>query len=353
MARGSRIALQSILPANFATSGGAMHLIGHSHGSKVATVAAVRLTERESPTITSPISQFWIRRRTALLLVSEGDAANNLWYFLGALNAGRTGPATFVDNYISEFDNPLGTIQGVDPLNTSQTTTDLQQIVDVNLNPGVLFDSTDFGSLHAYAFNWYGGASIPWAQNPTPTVADQWSPLLNPATPATLAGSYSQQWSAPTQPQFTLTANGPAPGMNTVTDVPTFTDLSFTSTTTTAGASFGSGAVTLSQSGGNNPTFTGKFSPESEIAGISFNFQFTNVGTGDQLVISATTGFLHDYQIHYVMTGTVAGTGMQFGTLSLGYLAHSVAENSIQIQLVTAANSGAQVVVSNMQQFVQ
>jgi hypothetical protein len=352
---GSRLAnaLQSVLPANFATSGGAMHLIGHSHGSKVATVAAVALDR-------TGIANYHVTHLTILdspengsLLVSEGDSANNLWYFLGALNAGRTGLATFVDNYISEFDNPLGTIQGVDPLNTSQNVSSLQQIVDVNLNPGLLFYSTDFGSLHAYAFNWYGGASLPWAQNPTPTVANQWSPLINPATPATLAGSYSQQWSEPTGPQFTLTANGPAPGINTVTDTPTFTDLSFTSTTTTAGATFGAGDVSLSQAGGDNPTFAGKFSPESEIAGISFNFRFTNVGAGDQLVISATTGALHGYEIHYVMTGTVAGTGMQFGTLSLGYLAHSFIENSIQIQLVTAANSGAQVVVSNMQQFEQ
>ena len=37
---GNRLAnaLMTALPSNFATSGGGLHLIGHSHGSKVATV---------------------------------------------------------------------------------------------------------------------------------------------------------------------------------------------------------------------------------------------------------------------------------------------------------------------------
>jgi hypothetical protein len=87
-----------------------------------------------------------------------------------------------VDNTISEFDNPLGTVQGFDPFDTSKTTPFLQQIVDVNLNGGALFDG--FSDLHAYAFNWYGGGSLAWAQNPPPAVADRWSPPAFSTTPS-------------------------------------------------------------------------------------------------------------------------------------------------------------------------
>jgi len=34
------------------------------------------------------------------------------------------------------------------------------EIVDVNLNGRVLFYATNFGDLHAYAFNWYAGGSL-------------------------------------------------------------------------------------------------------------------------------------------------------------------------------------------------
>ena len=203
---------------------------------------------------------------------------------------------------------------------------------------------------NGYAFNWYGGASFPWAQNLTPDVANQWSPLLNPATPATLAGNYTQTWTSANQPQFALTAGGD----NTVTDTPTFTNLALSSTTTTQGASFANGVVTLSEANGAvNPTFTGEFDPNESIAGISFNFQFTNVGAGDQLVISLNTGCLgFCYQTYYVMTGTVAGGTAQFGTLSTTTLANA-GTTTIQIELITAPNSGAKVTVSNMQQFAQ
>jgi hypothetical protein len=237
-------------------------------------------------------------------------------------------------------------------LNTSQTTTALQQVVDVTLNPGVLFSSTSFSDLHAYSFNWYGGASLTWAQNPMPRFANRWSPLTNPTVAPTLAGSYSQSWTTSTMPQFALTPNGAEPSFNTVTTTPTFANLALSSTTTTAGASFAGGAVTLSESGGSNPTFTGKFSPGANLAGISFNFQFSNIGAGDQLVISLDTGPFHLYnQTYFLMTGTVAGSAIQFGTLSLASLAGASSASTITIELKTVSGSGAQVSVSNLQQF--
>jgi hypothetical protein len=353
---GTRLAdaLESALPSTFHADGGQLHLIGHSHGSKVATVAADVLTQTGSPNFAVAHLTILDSPETSSSLVSLVDAANNLWYFLGALNIGRSPGQTFVDNTISEFDSPIGPIQGVNPFNTSQTTSALQQVVDVNLNGGVLFSTIDpfeLSDLHDYAFAWYAGGSLAWAQNPTPNVADQWSPLLHPSTPATLAGSYTQSWTAANQPQFALT---PGPQTNTVTDTPAFTNLSFLSTSTTGGASYtpSTGALVLNDSGGA-ATFTGKFSPESDLAGISFNYQFTKPGAGDQLVISVDTGTLFAYQIHYVMTGDVAGTNPGFGTLSLTSLAHSFFNHDVQIQLLPAPGSsgGASLTITNMQQF--
>src|SRR5262249_17868613 len=158
---GNRLAnaLMTALPGNFAMSGGGLHLIGHSHGSKVATVAADVLTATQMANFQVAHLTILDSPETNSELVSAGDAANNLWYFLGALNTGRAAGTTFVDNYISEFDRPLGPIQGFDPF-TGQMNAHVQQVVDVNLNPTVLFDSTSFSDLHGYAFSWYAGASL-------------------------------------------------------------------------------------------------------------------------------------------------------------------------------------------------
>jgi hypothetical protein len=166
-----------------------------------------------------------------------------------------------------------------------------------------------------------------------------------------LAGSYSQSWTTSTQPQFALT---PGPMTNVVTDTPTFTNLSFLNTTVSSGSNYNSsnGTLVLSENGSSDATFTGKFTPESDVAGISFNYQFTNPGAGDQLVISVDTGTLFAYQIYYVMTGTVAGTNQGFGTLTLTSLADSFFNHDVQIQLLPASGSkGASVTITNLQQF--
>lgn len=351
---GTRLAnaLQILLAANFASNGGKLRLIGHSHGSKVATVAANVLAQTGDANLAVAHLTILDSPEDDSVLVNESDSANHLWYLLGALNIDRTPGSIFVDNYISEFDERLGIIQGVNPFNTSEMKTGLQNIVDVNLNGGALFEPTSFGDLHAYAFNWYAGGSLAWAQNPMPNVADQWSPVVNPMIPGTLAGHYTQSWTGLTQNQFALTAQGQSPSFNTASDTPTFTNLMFNSMTETNGASFNNGVVTLTESGSNPATFIGGFEPVSGVSGISFNFKFDQVGQGDQLVISVGTGFAHCQQIHYVMTGTVAGATPRFATLSLGSLSHAVFSNKIQIQLMTVAGSGAKVEVMNMQQFV-
>jgi hypothetical protein len=96
----------------------------------------------------------------------------------------------------------------------------------------------------------------------------------------------------------------------------------------------------------------GEFSPESGLNGISFNYRFSNVGQGDQLVISADTGLFFAYKVYYVMTGTVAGKGSGVGTLSLTSIAGSFFNHDIKIQLMPLAGShGASATISNLQEF--
>src|SRR5262249_35005068 len=79
--------------------GGEIQLIGHSHGSKVATVAAVSLTTKDQP------DTFDVRQLTILdSPEDESEVSNALWatnfnwYYLQDLNTNRQDPnATFVD----------------------------------------------------------------------------------------------------------------------------------------------------------------------------------------------------------------------------------------------------------------
>src|SRR5262249_12321296 len=100
---GTRLAdaLEMALPSTYASDGVMLHLIGHSHGSKVATVAADVLTQAGLPVAHLTILD---SPEDDSIVVENLDAANNLWYFLGALNIGRTSGTTFVDNYISYID---------------------------------------------------------------------------------------------------------------------------------------------------------------------------------------------------------------------------------------------------------
>ena len=76
------------------------HLIGHSHGAKVVTVAAALLPE--------PPRQLTLLDSPENLLPVIGGALNDLSSYLRALPIGTAAGETFVDNYTSMY----GTISG-------------------------------------------------------------------------------------------------------------------------------------------------------------------------------------------------------------------------------------------------
>lgn|GEM_PF-2759920 len=155
-----------------------IHMIGYSHGAKVATVATV-LVEPQPLHLTlldSPDS----------LMPALGGALNDLGSYLRLLapdvaadetfveSDTRDWTSTFVDNYPSHFGGSYGTKAG------------LGSVVDVFLDPERLpLESAP--SAHAYSWAWY----LETARDISKNVGYAWSPVRPIATRAT-ATAYRQ-----------------------------------------------------------------------------------------------------------------------------------------------------------------
>jgi hypothetical protein len=362
---GARLAraLEQAIPTAPAAAPLGLHLIGHSHGSKVATVAATllrqdgrtvnHLTILDSPEQGASVTAF--------------NATNNLWYFLAGLNVdqGRAAGTTFVDNYSSQLDRPLGLIQGYDPFAASvvQVPT-LQRVVDVSLNPRPLLPPqpkvTD-AFAHRYAPAWYAGGSGVWPGNPAPIVANQWSPLLtNPSVPRPVAANSSQSWQNPAGPQFGLAAGtspntakyDPKPSPLTLKPVaPPFAPTpTFDGTVTLAGGGRG-------QQVSQAFTFKTPSLAATDSFGIAFNLRFASAELDDQLQITVDTGVAGVPKEVFVMTGRQLANNEGIATLALGSLARNPGPwrtKQIAFNLVPSAGSQCRstVTISNIRRFI-
>jgi pimeloyl-ACP methyl ester carboxylesterase len=312
-----------------AAFGGEIQLIGHSFGSKVATVAAVSLTTKDLP------NTFDVRQLT--ILDSPEDLsettnalwANNFnWYYLQSLNISKTNPeATFVDNYISYLDEPYSNI--VTPSGNS-----LSQVVDVNLDSSP-FPITD---RHSYSAYWYTGSGESDLTNGQ-QVGQMWSPLIpgnqGPSKPpANLASYYTQTWASSSydpKQQFVLQpgtlASRPymtsALAFNRQTNTPAV--MSSNSSPTGTGAS-----VTLTETSNiTMPSFTGPFTtPSGQLNGVSFNYSFP--ANAPEATLTVT---MDGYVVFVIDSGSVAvnsttdGTRAGVGTLTLSQSSFSSPTN--------------------------
>jgi hypothetical protein len=267
-----------------------VHVMGHSHGSKVATVAAAAL--RQSGHV---VEQLSVLDSPESYLTVKIDANNLLWYYLPDVQPGRAAGTTFVDNTISYFGETYANFPG------------LSNIVDVSLAPTVLYGELAVSDNHSYAAAWYAGA----------TASDSgyglgWSPLLHPEVPPTLLPGYQQPWTEPTpETQFILTGK-PTPAPRT----PVFTSSALTDVTTTGNASMNAGVLSLATSpGSKGASVTGQLDFESTSYGLVFTFEFTNATAGDQL--SVTIGGLVDTYQYFVVDGASAGSGVHSATVSV------------------------------------
>jgi len=175
-------AIDQALATDFSSSGGQVHLIGHSFGANVATTAALALSSlpRQLSLFDSP----------EVNLTRIGGAKNDLPYKLTRLDVGRQPNQTFVDNYISLVGEPYAGYPG------------LGQVVDVHLKPPASDAAVD---KHQYPIGWYANS----ATTKSSGVGLWWSPLMG-ATVTSLATTWNQPSSDPAQ-ELQLVAEGVAP----------------------------------------------------------------------------------------------------------------------------------------------
>jgi hypothetical protein len=395
-------AIKLALAPDYFTDQGLIHLLGHSHGSKVATVAALELQQEgvpltqltlfESPEAgPAPVvdgSQF-----PPLHLPGLGGAQNFLWYYLDEMSlttrpvTGRTPVPpvngrfpTFVDSYFSQvgFGSALSGYPG------------LGNIVDVGLHAEVLYPlpsigapdfdtklmATVFGS-HDYPPPWYAQASL---ESVPPADGLGWSPLINPQGPPT-PGLYEQTWTQPVfSQQFKLSGRANPPSYT-----PTFTPLQYATAYTVGTASDDGASMTLGVDGATSSSILAMtFNPQAATTGIpgngmDFQVQFSGVDPGEQVqlvvwirgqtqasvpIASIDAGTLGYQSIPlFVMDGGTVGATQQNATISLdGFLSgvqsapilgpFSAAQIPLLgFSLVGAAGSNASVTVSNLRQF--
>ena len=231
-------ALTTALAPNYGEGLGKVNLIGHSHGVRVATVAAVALQQAaaQNPRF-NVVGQLTLldspeNNTKALINPVDYDAANFDWFYLAQLNiapftttAGTTGSDAlraspdqsgaspiFVDNFVSYVGTNYGGFTVNDP-DQGIDNKGLSDVVDVNLDATKVLKGsvTKDGALwHEYAANWYAGSeSTRGTQDP---VGLMWSPLISGGKPPTaLTGTFTQEWaSVDAAHQFVLTPAGKA-----------------------------------------------------------------------------------------------------------------------------------------------
>jgi hypothetical protein len=377
-------AVQLALNTNFFPQGGMLHIMGHSHGSKVATVGALalqmdgvpvaQLTTLESPedgpepTITFPSGEIQLGPQHLAGLI---DAQNFLWFYMQQMNVngnnnivdgplGRTpiGPTggqipgqfpTYIDSYFSQdgFGAALGDFAAGTgtPLSNPQP---LSNIADVNLHPEIIYplptgglsnlsDSiaqvadTFFGS-HDYPPAWYGQASL---MSSPQANGIAWSPLLNPTPAGGGPGLYTQDWTSYNfEQQYHLTGPSAYP---TPTPVPAFTPFEYAQQYQVGSVQDnGTGTITLGAGASAPLSFESlTFQPLANVpvqgsnpvgTGLSFQFQFQGPALpGDQLVIWVRG--LFGFRVP-------GGSADRFNTGTLGY-------QTIPLFTMSAVDAGA------------
>lgn len=292
-------AIQAAVGPGFLSPGtnNTLHLIGHSHGSKVVTVAAITLqnlglTVTQLTVLDSPESGVNLEANVRYPL--RENAANLLGFYFNYLHiAPPTGtategipgsaPATFVENYISEFGVGMSSSAG----------SGIDNIVQVALEPDQLFGSEDaeaeVSDEHAYSGTWYAGAAFGAAQQGDAPVGLAWPPFPSVSQPTWLQGWNGGNVSEKNQWQLTNASlsNADFDLYTYATGTAAFTD------TTHSGPLSGSFTDSLIFSASfdgtkaDNSSYTGKVDlTESGKFGLAFEFNWQNPTVGDYFVVT-------------------------------------------------------------------
>jgi hypothetical protein len=167
---------EAIAPSFWNAQTGLLRLIGHSHGSKVATVAARTLQQWGMR-----VAHLTILDAPETDLTLEHNGSNLLGFHLEQMQIANPSydcaAGAFVDNCASYF--------GVGYAGTSN----LKNIVEVMLDPSKLYPWDDAGDKHSYAAAWYGGAAAGAAAQNEPPLGLAWPP-----PPKTYLPALNQNW---------------------------------------------------------------------------------------------------------------------------------------------------------------
>jgi pimeloyl-ACP methyl ester carboxylesterase len=365
-------AVQEALSPSFFTGAGLIHLLGHSHGAKVATVAALALQQAGKPVAQLTLFESpeggpdlgTLQSPNPLHLPGLGGADNFDWYYLRQMNISRTPVQvgtrtptpptngqypTFVDNYYSQqgLGSAYGGFTGLSSFGAGSN--DLSSVVDVLLHPEDLYGSIGlsdpsgalgaiFGS-HDYPPPWYAQASL---QSPSVN-ALSWSPLLNAGNSTNLANFYEQQQqSTPAMfltTQFQLNSSSRP---SSITYTPTTMPLQYAQQYAVGNVTDNGSTIGLSVSASHPDaidaiTFNPLAATGASGTGLDFNFTFSSVKPGQHvelvvwirgmvtvpqaqgiLALGSTTGYMSVPL--FTMDSADAGTSTQGATLSLdGY----------------------------------
>lgn len=167
-------AIGRVVAPDFVANGGRIHLIGHSHGAKVATVAGIALEH--------PPAQLTLLDSPEDVVARLPGAANHLEGYLPLLPIGRGPEDTFVDSYFSIAGERYGTFPA------------LERVVDVQLDPAQYPRLGVDGLIarHGYPVDWYTKSADDLAAR----VGFAWSPLIG-TPPACLGCFFRQDWTTP------------------------------------------------------------------------------------------------------------------------------------------------------------
>src|SRR5262249_20804493 len=150
----------------FIQAGGWVHLIGHSHGSKVCTVAAMTLQRRGVK-----VNHLTLLDSPESNLPLDSNGANLLGFYLQQMQirdpTNSQAPGAFVDNYASCFGVGYASSDPSSPLNN---------IVEIALDPSKIYGG-DLEDAHTYAAGWYGAAAYGAGQHNQPPVGMSWPPV--------------------------------------------------------------------------------------------------------------------------------------------------------------------------------
>jgi hypothetical protein len=276
-------ALEEALAPGFSVHSG-LQLIGHSHGARVAAIAAVSMNE--------PPAHLVLLDSPDNLKAQVGGASNNLAPVLRRLDLGPNG--TFVDNYVSSYGVPYGDMTGLEP------------IIDVSLDPGRdLFGLTG----HAYPLAWYERSATKVGK----AVGFAWSPLRFGQAdyePPPRGEDLEQDWLHEGEPVPTReldlrpTHQRHGPRLNLQR----------------AGLDAHDGdaapddhdVVTLEE--GGKTRWGADFEVDDDDVAVELTYRFTDPGDGDQL------GIWIDGQLRMVTVGAWAGTEPQTVALDIANL---------------------------------